>query len=419
VGRTAIVCVVLTIAVSGMVTAAVTADGPDAQSLTATAVDEQPDVEEPIASQYGRGVVLRLTDDVQPGEKVRVTLENDAGTSQLHTFTADSNAVVRIDTGQFTDIALPATMTIEGRTASDPQYTVRLVQPGITAGFGPDEVRDGEETVLLVRSNLPGTLVRIDARSFGNQNLRNILGKSNLTFRLDEDGNRNIRFDAEAPGPGEYDFVVDSLATTRASRTTLTVLEATPTPTTTPPPTTTTPLPESSEFALLLQPSTASLGESLDLFTQGPPGSTVEFDVNRLTEEQQQEVIRPSQESYELDSGGELDLEFRLDESFFEAGQEVRIRAYNRDLDETLWVRFRILDDGATAVNTTAQQDGSGGGAGESVPTTTTAEPTPARGFFVNGGSDPLGPFANMLNLTVIGFLLSVVGILYQLVEGR
>lgn len=44
-----------------------------------------------------------------------------------------------------------------------------------------------------------------------------------------------------------------------------------------------------------------------------------------------------------------------------------------------------------------------------------------SRGFFSNraGGEEPTGPLSNAVNLTTLGFLLSVAGIGYQLIEGR
>lgn len=50
---------------------------------------------------------------------------------------------------------------------------------------------------------------------------------------------------------------------------------------------------------------------------------------------------------------------------------------------------------------------------------TATPEPTataPSRGFLTNGEE---GPLSNVFNLTFLGFLLSALGIVYQLVEGR
>lgn len=56
-------------------------------------------------------------------------------------------------------------------------------------------------------------------------------------------------------------------------------------------------------------------------------------------------------------------------------------------------------------------------------PQTAVPEPTPqrSRGFFSNSpaSEQPTGPFSNAVNLTTVGFVLSVAGIGYQLLQGR
>lgn len=57
----------------------------------------------------------------------------------------------------------------------------------------------------------------------------------------------------------------------------------------------------------------------------------------------------------------------------------------------------------------------------EMTPQNTDTEAGTRRGFFSNtqASEEATGPLSNAVNLTTAGFLLSVVGIVYQLIEGR
>lgn len=74
-----------------------------------------------------------------------------------------------------------------------------------------------------------------------------------------------------------------------------------------------------------------------------------------------------------------------------------------------------------TETNTEAEATSSSDGGSDTTVASADRESGASRGFLSNRapGEEPTGPLSNAVNITTLGFLLSVAGIAYQLVEGR
>lgn len=191
------------------------------------------------------------------------------------------------------------------------------------------------------------------------------------------------------------------------------------------PQTTTTPVPSAENFDVFVEPRRVEAGGATEvIISGGTPNSRAGISVGDLGPERVIELFeegRPQyNESYDfptvsLDERGQWEGVLRAHGGLLEPGRSYTVVAVDVESGREAGADLQVVGEGTTT-RTTAPDVGTAPPDDE---VTQAAADTPARGFFINGADGPLAPIANMLNLTMIGFILSVFGILYQLMEGR
>ncbi|MGQ4556365.1 outer membrane protein assembly factor BamB family protein [Halobellus sp. GM3] len=104
----------------------------------------------------------------------------------------------------------------------------------------------------------------------------------------------------------------------------------------------------------------------------------------------------------------------------FDAGASVRSLAPGNDrvVVGTEAGYYLLSGDGPPADGSAASTTHQADSGGDEAPTGGDAADVPQRGLFSNGGDEP-DAVSNPFNLTMLGFLLSVVGIVHQMFQGR
>jgi len=267
----------------------------------------------------------------------------------------------------------------------------------LTAAFDPARGAPGDEVQLYIESSRANATVRITSPQLTTEQIAEVVRAEDGVVELGPDGELTKVIGLD-PGhldePGEYEFVFRDVDTGVETTAVLTVTEGS----------TATPVPESREgLAAQFDPRRVQIGDgSILAVAGGTPGAELRVSSPQLSREQLQEIF-PS--GIALDGEGRYENDIGVP-GFLEAGEYEFIFTDPETGVETTAVLVVTADDGQSAGTGPPDVEGNG-------------TPLPERGFFVNGEGDPLGPLSNFLNLTVLGFLLSVVGIFYQLMEGR
>jgi hypothetical protein len=265
----------------------------------------------------------------------------------------------------------------------------------LSAEFEPRRISEGESVQLVVESTRANAEIGVSSQQLSDELLQEYITPERPGTTVTLDGGQWTD-DLPTGGleTGEYEFVFRDVDTGVETTAVLTVTEGS----------TATPVPESREgLAAQFDPRRVQIGDgSILAVAGGTPGAELRVSSPQLSREQLQEIF-PS--GIALDGEGRYENDIGVP-GFLEAGEYEFIFTDPETGVETTAVLVVTADDGQSAGTGPPDVEGNG-------------TPLPERGFFVNGEGDPLGPLSNFLNLTVLGFLLSVVGIFYQLMEGR
>lgn len=292
----------------------------------------------------------------------------------------------------------------------------------LTAAFDPGEAEPGDTVELFVESDRGGATIQVTSPQLTDAQLEEVIRQEDGRITLDGDGEfvTEIEIGGFLEEPGEYEFVFRDVDTGVETTAVLTVTGA------------------AGDLSAQFEPSRVSAGGSVTLLVEsGNAGGQIQVSSPQFSEEELVELAAFDGPGATLTlDGTQWTGEFRTFEDFFEPGEYEFVF---RDTDtgaETTAV-LTVTDEASTADDTPVPTEGEGtpaevdeggqtadgsqadGGSGGPDADLAGGTPTPERGFFVNGEGDPLGPLSNFLNLTVLGFLLSIVGIFYQLAEGR
>jgi hypothetical protein len=421
---------VVTVSVVGTVAAAsaahTTAGGPERAAVGADGGIAQVGTSEiQPGGTYKRGEVLTISSGLSPNEQVRIT-STDSG-SILLTYSADANGVVTIDTAAaFGDLTVPADLRATDQDG-DVDRTFTVVSGEIETAFDPRTARAGSGAQFVIREVVGGDEIRIRSDQLSEAELAEFL-QHDPVFELPANGQEIIEFevpDGDWAPPGEYEFQVENRATGRTATAVFQIREPeTPTP---------TPVPDGTDgFGVQVEPVEVEYGDEVQVQIHGgTPNARAVLVVGDLGPEQTIELFPDADIEYNgsadgptvpLDADGQWTGIMAVPESFFEDYSEVPVGAVDLGTNREAGAQIEIVGGDATNTSRSDDEETTASDGDTFVPTGddgATEPDTPARGFFINGADGPLSPVANMLNLTMIGFLLSVVGILYQLMEGR
>ncbi len=416
--------VVFAVALVPLIGAAGSASVPGPTALDDGATVAQTTSEIQSGETYKRGELLRVSSGLNPGENLHVR-SVDSG-SVLVTFQANANGVVTIDSREvFNDLAVPAEINVVD-DGGQVDRTFTIVSGEISAAFDPPSAEQGSVAQFVITETVGGDEIVIRSDQLSTEELRAFLG-SETRFEMPANGQVGIEFevvtDDWAP-PGEYEFTVENVATGRTARTTFQV-EGEDTTTAVPA--------DTGEFQIEVEPETTEAGSEVQVIVQGgTPNSRAaiyvdDFGPERILGLFPQDAEMQFNESYEvptvpLDEEGQWTSEMDVPLEDFADMSGVSIGAQDLGSGAEAGTTLEIRQPGETTTAPEADggaDDGEGGETPSEDPDVATEAETPVRGFFINGDEGPLAPLANMLNLTMIGFLLSVFGIMYQLMEGR